>query len=101
LLAAIAVSFGVSQPGIAYLNFGEDWHTDFTVEIERKDKGAFVAAGLDLGLALAGMHMRVRGWIEWLNGPMIHTTHPKQIELLPPASGPESASKPEPPGVAL
>jgi hypothetical protein len=35
LLAAIAVSFGVSQPGITYLNFDEDWHTDFTVEIER------------------------------------------------------------------
>jgi hypothetical protein len=42
--------------------------------------------------------MPVRGWIEWLKRP---ATHPEPIELLPPASGPELASKPEPPGIAL
>jgi hypothetical protein len=27
--------------------------------------------------------VRVRGWIEWRNGPMIAATHPEQLELLP------------------
>ena len=73
-----------------YLNFGTDWHTDFTVEIERKDARAFVAAGLDPH-ALAGKSVRVRGWVEWRNGPMIQASHPEQIELLPSSSGLEAA----------
>ena len=79
-----------------YLNFGADWHTDFTVEIERKDARAFVAAGLDPH-ALAGKQIRVRGWVEWRNGPMIQASHPEQIELLPSSSvpaPPEPTSKP-------
>ncbi len=83
-----------------YLNFGKDWHTDFTVEIEHKDRAAFAAAGLDPN-ALAGKRVRVRGWIEWRNGPMIRATHPEQIELLPEDAVPDQA-KPKPPGsVAL
>jgi hypothetical protein len=30
--------------------------------------------------------VRVRGWIEWRNGPMIAATHPEQLELLPAAA---------------
>jgi hypothetical protein len=26
----------------------------------------------------------VRGWLRWLNGPMIEATHPEQIEVLDP-----------------
>ena len=77
-----------------YLNFGQDWHTDFTVEIERKDKPAFASAGLDLG-ALAGTRIRVRGWIEWRNGPMIRASHPEQIEMLPADAVPNPV-RPEP-----
>jgi hypothetical protein len=84
-----------------YLNFGTDWHSDFTVEIERKDARAFVAAGLDRH-ALAGKPVRVRGWIEWRNGPMIQASHPEQIELLPASPGPEPAEPKQKPGaVAL
>jgi len=79
-----------------YLNFGKDWHTDFTVEIERKDKAAFAAAGIDPN-ALAGKRLRVRGWIEWRNGPMIRATHPEQIELLPPSPGEEPGTPKSPP----
>jgi micrococcal nuclease len=91
----VAVSEGSSR---IYLNFGKDWRTDFTVEIERKDRDAFAAAGLDLG-ALAGKRLRVRGWIEWRNGPLIRASHPEQIEMLPLSPVPAT---PKPPGsVAL
>ena len=64
--------------GRIYLNFDKDWRKDFTVLIERKDGDAFKAAGID-PKALAGKKLRVRGWIEWRNGPMIHVTHVEQI----------------------
>ena len=63
---------------------------------------AFKAEGLDVN-ALAGKRLRVRGWIEWRNGPMIEVTHLEQIEVLPEAPRlrrPKSRSAP-PNGVAL
>ena len=72
--------------GRIYLNFDKDWRKDFTVLIERKDGEAFKAAGID-PKAFAGKKLRVRGWIEWRNGPMIHATHVEQIELLPDGGG--------------
>jgi hypothetical protein len=69
-----------------YLNFTQDWRSDFTVSVERKDAGAFAAAGIDLK-ALQGKRLRVRGFLAWRNGPMIEASHPEQIELLP--DGPE------------
>ncbi len=70
---------------LLYVNFAEDWRSDFTITIERKALGVFEAAGLDLG-ALPGKRVRVRGFVEWWNGPMIAATHPEQIEVLAPAS---------------
>ena len=67
--------------GRVYLNFTKDWHTDFTVSIERKDVAAFTKVGLDVK-ALAGKRIRVRGWLAWRNGPTIEASHPEQIELL-------------------
>ncbi|MGV1013866.1 MAG: thermonuclease family protein [Methyloceanibacter sp.] len=64
-----------------YLNFAEDWRRDFTISVERKATPAFNAAGIDLK-SLAGKRVRVRGWLQWRNGPMIEATHPEQIELL-------------------
>lgn len=68
--------------GRLYLNFAQDWRSDFTVSIARKDIGAFAAAGLE-PFALAGKQIRVRGTLIWRNGPMIEASHPEQIELLP------------------
>ena len=68
---------------LLYVNFAEDWRRDFTITIARKDLARFEAAGLDFG-ALAGKRVRVRGWMEWWNGPMIAATHPEQIEVLAP-----------------
>jgi endonuclease YncB( thermonuclease family) len=64
-----------------YLNFGEDWKTDFTVAIDPAALRLFEASGLDLD-AYQGRRIRVRGWIKSFNGPMIEATHPEQIEVL-------------------
>ncbi|ODR98271.1 hypothetical protein AUC69_10310 [Methyloceanibacter superfactus] len=69
---------------LIYVNFAKDWRHDFTITIARKDLAAFEAAGLDLE-RLAGKRVRVRGVVEWWNGPMIAATTPEQIEVLDPA----------------
>jgi hypothetical protein len=67
--------------GTTYLNFGADWRTDFTIVVGHKHRAAFDEAGVDL-LALKGRSVRVRGWLDRRNGPMIGATHPEQIEVL-------------------
>lgn len=64
-----------------YINFGADYRTDFTVTIPDSARRLFTATGFDPA-ALAGLHMRVRGWVDKFNGPMITVTHPEQIEIL-------------------
>ena len=64
-----------------YLNFGKDWRTDFTVAIATRDLADFEAAGI-VPLALEGRVVRVRGWIDTFNGPLIEATHPAQIEIV-------------------
>lgn len=66
---------------LVYVNFAEDWRSDFTVTITRKRLPALEAAGLDLA-SLPGKRIRVRGWVEWWNGPMIAISHPEEIEVL-------------------
>ena len=68
-----------------YLNFGADWRSDFTVVIAASAVPMFEAAGID-PLAMQGRRVRVRGWLDRYNGPMIEATHPEQIEMLPPAA---------------
>lgn len=68
--------------GRTYLNFGEDWRSDFTVAIAPAVTKLCRASGLDPG-TLAGKSLRVRGWIRLQNGPLIELTHPEQIEVLP------------------
>lgn len=65
-----------------YLNFGADYRTDFTVAIARRDLAAF-GRGFDPTF-FEGKTIRVRGWVERLNGPLIDATHPEQIEVLDP-----------------
>lgn len=69
--------------GRIYLNFADDWRSDFTISIERKDVQAFAASGIDLK-GLAGKHVRVRGWIEWRNGPMVAATIPSSLRCCRP-----------------
>ena len=69
------------RSGRIYLNFGADYRTDFTVMIEADDAPAFIEAGLGPD-ALETRRIRVRGWIEDENGPMIRIDHPERIEVL-------------------
>jgi endonuclease YncB( thermonuclease family) len=67
----------------AYLDFGPRWRQDFTVEIEKPDLALFEREGYDLA-AIKGQAVRVRGWLEKLNGPLLRLTHPEQLERLGP-----------------
>lgn len=69
--------------GRAYLNFGADWKTDFTISVAPRNMKLFRAAGVDI-MSLKNQRVRVRGWIIRRNGPMIGVTHPEQIEKLDP-----------------
>ncbi len=65
--------------GRVYLNFGADYKTDFTVAIAKKNTKHFA----DIQpLTLIGARVRVRGWIEMINGPMIWMDHPGRLEIL-------------------
>lgn len=67
---------------LVYINFDEDWRHDFTAIIKRKRLPALEADGLDLQ-ALKGKRVRVRGWVEWWNGPMVAVSNLEEIEILP------------------
>jgi endonuclease YncB( thermonuclease family) len=64
-----------------YINFGADWRQDFTASLANTitDRSEGGAARLS---ALAGREIRVRGWIERRNGPMITLSSLDEIEVL-------------------
>lgn len=65
----------------AYLNFGSDWTSDFTVRIPR----AVLKANPQWSDQLESLKDRtieVRGWIERRGGPLISITQPGEIALL-------------------
>ena len=67
--------------GRAYLNFGEDWRSDFTVTLSPAVRRRFERDGID-PVSYGGRRVRVRGWIDSFNGAMIEATHPEQIEVV-------------------
>lgn len=67
--------------GRGYLNFGRDWRTDFTVTISPRNMRLFRRARMPPD-AFKGKRVRVRGWLNKRNGPMISASHPEQIEVL-------------------
>jgi len=67
--------------GRAYLNFGEDWRSDFTVSLAPEVLRRFAREGVDPN-DYEDRPVRVRGWLKSFNGPMIEATHPEQIEVL-------------------
>ncbi len=71
----------VTRRARTYLDFGKDWHTDFTVTIAATDLKLFTAAGV-APESLAHKRIRVRGYLDRLNGPMMTINHPEAIEQL-------------------
>lgn len=64
-----------------YLNFGDDWRSDFTAGAARRSP-AFQPNEIAALEALEGLRVRIRGWIERRNGPYIELHNPLQIEAL-------------------
>jgi endonuclease YncB( thermonuclease family) len=67
--------------GRAFINFGADYKTDFTVTVAPSDMRGFRRAKLDVK-TLAGKRVRVRGWVELYNGPEMTLTTPSAFEVL-------------------
>lgn len=80
LVEGRVVAVGRGGPN-TYLNFSDDWRSDFTIMLNRRTLRLFEEAGLD-PKDYEGRFVRVRGWLKSRNGPMIEATHPEQIELL-------------------
>jgi micrococcal nuclease len=66
--------------GRTYLNFGKNWKRDFTVTVSSDAAKLFIDQSALSGLT--GRLVRVRGWIETINGPSLSMTHPEQLEIL-------------------
>ena len=67
--------------GTGYLNFGPDHGTDFTAVIPKEALALFLEEGHS-PQSYEGHRVRVRGWVQSLNGAMIEVTHPEQIEEI-------------------
>jgi len=74
-----------------YLNFGDDWRTDFTVTVQPADARLFLKGDASLPApdrlqafrqAWMGKRVRMRGWLGKYNGPEMQMTHPEQMELI-------------------
>ena len=64
-----------------YMNFGTDYKTDFTIVAEGQQRKALEKQGFPFS-SLENRDVRIRGWINDYNGPMIKLTHPEQMEFL-------------------
>lgn len=69
--------------GRAYLNYGIDWRTDFTVTISPDDMKLFRKEHVD-PRDNVGKFIRVRGFVDWQNGPEIEIANPETIENIDP-----------------
>jgi micrococcal nuclease len=90
VLAGLAQSFEIVEGrienvaevrGRIYLNFGKNWRRDFTATLSGDALKLFPGEAEALN-KLKGQLVRVRGWLENVNGPSIIITHPEQLEQL-------------------
>ena len=64
-----------------YVNFGQNWREDFTVNIPQNLRKAF-AKRRENPISWQGKLLRIRGFVEDYNGPMIKIDSPEQIEII-------------------
>ncbi len=69
------------KDGRAFLDFGPDWKTDFTVSISPDDMKSFHTTGVD-PRNYAGKTVRVRGFVQRVDGPEIEVAVPEDIEVV-------------------
>ena len=63
-----------------YLNFGDDYKTDFTIVVPNRVKKMFEKMAINL-TELKDKNIIVRGWLKYYNGPSIDLTHPEQLVI--------------------
>lgn len=67
--------------GRLYINFGQDWRSDFTISVSPRNYKRFRQSGFEHE-QLVGRLVEVRGWLSSYNGPLIEANHPEQIQVL-------------------
>ncbi len=66
-----------------YINFGADWRTDFTITVPNKYMGDFYNVYEEfVPEKLEGEKIKIRGWVEDKNGPMITYDYFGQIDIF-------------------
>lgn len=80
LVEGVVRSVGVTETR-TYLNFGDDYRSDFTVQINADDLSAWTSADAPPD-SLKGKRIRVRGFVYEAGGPMIRVDNPHSIEVL-------------------
>lgn len=85
-----------------YLDFGDVWSKDLTAIVSGRDRKRFETAKIDL-MRLKGVKVRLRGWVERWNGPLIRLTHPEQLQILEtlPASDAPASAAPATPAIPI
>jgi micrococcal nuclease len=73
-------------PKAFHLNFGEDYRTDFTAVIFRKDLARLLEEGLQPVRTYEGRRVEVTGILKEYNGPEIIVESADQVVLAPPGS---------------
>jgi endonuclease YncB( thermonuclease family) len=64
-----------------FINFDEDWRSDFTIEVSNRTARLFEKAGRDL-FEIEGKAIEVRGWLDQKGGPRILLLAPSHLTLL-------------------
>ncbi|MEM7616854.1 MAG: thermonuclease family protein [Pseudomonadota bacterium] len=73
----------ISKNGnVTFINFGNDWKNDFTVMINAANKKYLKEYFLFDFNQLKGRKVKIRGWVENYNGPMIKLSVPGQLQIL-------------------
>jgi micrococcal nuclease len=90
VVEGVIINFA-ARPGALYFDFGKDWKTDFTIKLSQKawsdhwSKLHWHWSNPDPEI-WKGTIVRVHGWVEKNNGPMIDVgNHLEQIEIIKPS----------------
>lgn len=76
-----AINRAATSKNNLYLNFGNDWRSDFTVMVSPDMRKTLSHRGVDL-MGLAGKKIRIRGEIRQWNGPFMELETPERLEIL-------------------
>jgi len=67
--------------GTVYLNFADNWRTDFSVAIKEKYFEYFNKQNINPESFYCNKNLRIRGILIPVNGALISVTHPQQLEI--------------------